>query len=70
MRIEIEIDVFRSNQVDRHVVAVLHLLAQNQVIAQTFNTVVSLHGRLLGYDKVNASGFQAKPRFDAAGRSP
>ena len=59
MCIEVEIDVFRRNQVDRHVVAVLHLLAQNQVVAQTFNAVVSLHGRLLGYDKINASGFQA-----------
>lgn len=59
MCIEIEIDVFRRNQVDGHVVAVLHLLAQNQVVAQTFNAVVSLHGRLLSYDKVNASSFQA-----------
>ena len=33
MRIEIEIDVFRSNQVDRHVVAILHLLAQNHLPA-------------------------------------
>ena len=36
-----------------------HLLAQNQVVAQTFNAVVSLHGRLLGYDEVNHSFLQA-----------
>ena len=60
MCIEVEIDVFRRKQVDRHVVAVLHLLAQNQVVAQTINAVVSLHGRLLGYDKVNASSFQTR----------
>ncbi len=59
VRIEIKIDVLCRNQVDRHVVAVLHLLAQNQVVAQAFNAVVSLYRRLLGDDKLNASRFQA-----------
>ena len=56
MRIEIKVEILRRNQVDGHVVAVFHLLAQNQVVAQTFNAVVSLHRGLLCDDEVDASG--------------
>ena len=59
MCVEVKVDVVYRNQVDRHVVAALYPFLEDEMIAKTFDAVVSLNGGLLGYNEVDIAVLKA-----------
>ena len=60
MCVQIEIHILHRKQGDRHIVTLLHLFFEYQVVAQTLYAAVSLCGRLLRDQEIYSTLFQTR----------